>query len=88
MLPENCFLVAEPLECGPKLRFQTTPHRSNVARAIGTSHTITQPWADVLVMVEDVVRVVRSLHVYQPVIHGVDVGLADAGRALRRRRGS
>src|SRR4030095_8925089 len=33
----------------------TTPHRSNVARAIGPTHSITQPRADVLVVVEDVV---------------------------------
>ena len=37
--------------------------RSNVARAIGTTHTITQPRADVLVVVEDVVGVVHGLHV-------------------------
>ena len=55
----------------------TTRTRSNVARAIGTTHTITQPRADVLVVVEDVVGVVRGLHVHQPVVDGVAVRLAD-----------
>ena len=27
-------------------RFPTTPHRSNIARTIGTTHTITQPRTD------------------------------------------
>ena len=35
------------------------------------------PRADVLVVVEDVVGVVRGLHVYQPVVDGVAVRLAD-----------
>jgi hypothetical protein len=34
------------------------------------------PLADVLVVVEDVVGVVRGLHVYQPVVDGVAVRLA------------
>ena len=51
----------------PVLRFSdardTAPHRSNIARAIGTTRTLTQPRADVLVVVEDVVGVVRNLHI-------------------------
>src|SRR5215510_7236372 len=54
------------------------PHRSSIAGAIGTTHTITQPRADVLVVVEDVVGVIRGLHVRQPVVDGVAVCLADA----------
>src|SRR5262249_7081424 len=48
-----------------------------IARAIGHTQTITQRRADVLVVVKDVVGVVRALHVHQPVVDGVAVGLAD-----------
>src|SRR5687767_5792250 len=51
-------------------------HRSKLARAT-TTHTITQPRANVLVVVEDVVEVVRGLHVHQPAVDGVAVRLAD-----------
>src|SRR5574339_236114 len=34
--------------------------------------------ADVLVVVEDVVRVVRRLHIHQSIIDGVAIGLADS----------
>ena len=50
---------------------------SNLARAIGSSHTITQPRADVLVVVEDVVGVVLGLHLHEPFVDGVAVRLAD-----------
>src|SRR5512145_2874522 len=63
-------------ELGMQVR-TTTSHRSNVPRAGGTTHTITQTRADILVVVENVVGIVRGLHVHQPLIDGVAVRLAD-----------
>jgi len=51
--------------------------RSDVHRAMGTTQTVTQSWTNVLVVVEDVVGVVRGLHVHQPVVGRVAVRLAD-----------
>src|SRR5262245_30057289 len=47
------------------------------SRGVGPTHTITQPRADVLVVMEDIVGVVGGLHVHQPVVDSVAVRLAD-----------
>ena len=62
--------------------------RSSIAGAIGTTHTITQSRADVLVVVEDVVGVVRGLHVQPAGRRRSRRTPRGPGRGLRRRRGS
>ena len=71
-----------PVRAPPKrLRHRPTPtntHTDQASPAPSEPPTpFTQPRADVLVVVEDVVGIVRGLHIHQPVVDGVAVRLAD-----------
>src|SRR5262245_18519262 len=54
-------------------RLESPPAEQRSLARSDPPRTVTQPRADVLVVVEDVVRVVPGLHVRQPVVDGVAV---------------